>query len=106
MTASYHHGETRAITFTLAQVTGRDIESLVEVTPLPEPDHAIAEQFAKIARDDTERAVCILDRMVRGDREGWHIHGWLDAAKQTLETAMMAGGDARTQAEQVIDYLG
>jgi hypothetical protein len=82
------------------------LESLVEVTPLPEPDHAIAEQLAKIARDNTERAVRILDRMVRGDREGWHIHGWLDAAKQTLETAMMAGGDARTQAEQVIDYLG
>ena len=82
------------------------LESLVEVTPTPEPDHAIAEQLAKIARDDTERAVRILARMIRGDREGWHIHGWLDAAKQTLATAIRAGGDARTQAEQVIDYLG
>ena len=44
--------------------------------------------------------------MVRGDREGWRIHMWLDAAKQTLETAMRAGGDARTQAEQVVNYLG
>jgi hypothetical protein len=82
------------------------LESLVEVAPTLEPDHAIAEQLAKIAQGDPERAVRILDRMVRGDREGWHIHGWLDAAKQTLATAMRAGGDARTQAEQVIDYLG
>lgn len=86
---------------------GKKIKKVLSrLPPLPEPDHAIAEQLAKIARDDTERAVRILDRMVRGDREGWHIHGWLDAAKQTLATAMRAGRDARTQAEQVIDYLG
>jgi hypothetical protein len=82
------------------------LESFVEITPTPEPDHAVAEQLAKIAQADICRAVRILDQMVRGDREGWRIHLWLDAAKQTLETAMMAGGDARTQAEQVINYLG
>jgi hypothetical protein len=82
------------------------LENFVEVTPTPEPDHAIAKHLAKIALVDIVRAVRILDRMVKGDQEGWRIHGWLDAAKQTLETAMRAGGDARTHAEQVIHYLG
>jgi hypothetical protein len=82
------------------------LENFVEVTPTPEPDHAIAEQLAKIAQTDIVRAVRILDWMVQGDREGWRIHGWLVAAKQTLETAMRAGGDARTHAEQVLTIWG
>jgi hypothetical protein len=82
------------------------LENFVEVTPTPEPDHDIAKHLAEIAQTDIVRAVRILDRMVQGDREGWRIHGWLDAAKQTLETAIRAGGDARTHAAQVINYLG
>ena len=82
------------------------LESFVEATPTPEPDHAIAKQLATIASTDIVRAARILDRMVHGDREGWRIHGWLDSARQILEAAMKAGADARTQAEQTIDYLG
>lgn len=82
------------------------LEDFVEATPTPEPDHAIAEQLAKIASVDIVRVARILDRMVRGDREGWRIQGWLDSARQVLEAAMKAGGDARTQAELTIDYLG
>ena len=82
------------------------LESFVDVTSTPEPDHAIAQQLAKIASTDIVRAVGILDRMVRGDREGWRIHGWLDSARQILEAAMKAGGHARAHAERIIDYLG
>ncbi len=82
------------------------LEDYVEVTPTPEPDHAIAKQLATIASSDTVRAVRILDRMVYGDREGWRIHGWLDSARQILEVAMKSGGDGRRQAERLIDYLG
>jgi hypothetical protein len=38
------------------------LESFLEVTPTPEPEHAIAEQLAKIAQADIERAVRILFR--------------------------------------------
>lgn len=82
------------------------LESFVGVIPTPEPDHAIVEQLARVAQADIVRAVRILDRMVRGDREGWRIHGWIDSARQVLAVAMQAGGDARTYAEQVINYLG
>ena len=82
------------------------LESFVDVTPTPEPDHAIVEQLTKIAQADIGKAIRILDRMIRGDREGWRIHGWLASARQILAVAMMAGGNARTQAEQVINYLG
>lgn len=82
------------------------LENYVDITRTPEPDHSIAEQLARIAQADIVRAVRILDKMVRGDWEGWRIHGWLGSARQILEMAMRAGGDARTQAEQVINYLG
>jgi hypothetical protein len=64
------------------------------------------EQLARVAQADIAKAVRILDRMVRGDREGGRIHGWLNSVRQILEIAMRAGGDARTQAEEVINYLG
>lgn len=44
--------------------------------------------------------------MVQADREGWRIYGWRDAAKQILEKAMRAGGEARNEAERIINYLG
>ncbi|OGP20082.1 MAG: hypothetical protein A2X90_03970 [Deltaproteobacteria bacterium GWA2_65_63] len=82
------------------------LENYVNVTITPEPDHSIVEQLARVAQADIVRAVRILDRMVRGDREGWRIHGWLESARKILEMAMKAGGDARTHAAQVINYLG
>lgn len=82
------------------------LESFMEATATPEPDHAIAEQLAKIASVDIAKVARILDRMVRGDREGWRIQGWLNSARQILEAAMKAGGEARSQAELTIDYLG
>lgn len=82
------------------------MERFVAVDPTPEPDQGIAERLATIARCDIMKAVRILDRMVRGDEEGWRIHGWLDSAKQILETAMNAGGDAHRGAVELINYLG
>ena len=82
------------------------LERFVEVSPTPEPDHAIAEQLAKVGPVDIARTVRILARMVQGDREGWRIHMWLDSAAQILESAMQADSAARAQAEQIIDYLG
>lgn len=82
------------------------LEDFVEVAPTPEPDHAVVQQLARVAESDIARVVRILGRMIRADREGWRIHGWLDSARQILDTAMKAGGDARTEAERLIDYLG
>jgi hypothetical protein len=82
------------------------LEAVVDVTKTPEPDHAIAEQLARVAPTDPARAVRILDRIIRGDREGWRIHGWLKPARHILETGMKAGGEPRAQSERIIDYLG
>lgn len=82
------------------------LEQFVEVVPTPEPDYAVAKQLATIAQIDIIRSVRILGRMTRGDREGWRVHGWLDATRQILKKAMDADGSARTEAVQLIDYLG
>ena len=82
------------------------LEHFVEVAPTPEPDHAIAEQLAKTAHVDIVKSTRILDRMVRGDREGWRIEGWQDSAKEVLRQAMRTTGEAHRQATDLINYLG
>lgn len=84
----------------------RQLEDFVKVVPMPQPDDGIAEQLAKTCEADIVTSVRILDRMVQGDREGWHVSGWCDPATEVLDKAMSAGGDARTQAIQTINYLG
>lgn len=82
------------------------LEQFVKVVPTPEPDHDIVEKLAEIAHVDIVKAVQILDRMIHGDQEGWRIHGWLESAKTIIEQAMKVPGEAREQAEALIDYLG
>lgn len=82
------------------------LEQFVEVAPTPEPDHAIAEKLAEIAHGDISKSVRILDRMIRGDREGWRIQSCLDPAKKILAQAIKASGEAKDQAVALIDYLG
>lgn len=84
----------------------KQLEDFVKVVPTPQPDHDIVEQLAKTCQADIVTAARILDRMVQADREGWRISGWRDPARTILNTAMSAGGDARTQAVQTINYLG
>lgn len=78
----------------------------MEVAPVPEPDHEVLGELARIAATDIERTIRILDRIVRADREGWRVQRWLDSARSILEIAMRAGGDGREKAERLIDYLG
>lgn len=82
------------------------LENFTTVVPLPQPIHAVAQRLVEITPTDVVRAARILDTMIRGDREGWHVYGWLDAAKQTLMFATEEGGPAREQAKRTIDYLG
>jgi hypothetical protein len=78
----------------------------VEVVPVPEPSPQVLEELAKVASNDIPRAVEVLERMVHGDDEGWHLRMWMDPAKGILEQAMRVGGEVRAQAERVIDHLG
>ena len=82
------------------------LEQFVEVVPTPEHDYTVVKQLAKIAQLDPARSVRILDRMVRGDREGWRIDGWIDEARQILNTAMKANDEAREVSVELINYLG
>lgn len=78
----------------------------VRVVPTPEADHAIAKRLAEIAHVDVLASMQILDRIVRGDQEGWRIHGWLDSARDILRQAIRTPGDAMRLAMALIDYLG
>jgi hypothetical protein len=82
------------------------LEDYVGVVPTPEPDRDIAGKLAEIAHVDIVKSVRILDRMVRGDPEGWQIDVWPDSAKAILRQAMRNPGEARERAEALINYLG
>ena len=82
------------------------LHAYVEVVAVPEPEHQVMERLAEITQTDIAKAVRIVRRMVEGDREGWRLHGWQEPARAILEQAMKAGGAARIEAEQVIDFLG
>jgi hypothetical protein len=82
------------------------LERFARVAGNAEPDHAVVERLVAVTQGDIARAVRILKELVRGDREGWRIHGWLDSAKRILEAAMRAGGEARILAEGIVNYLG
>lgn len=82
------------------------LAEFVEVTAVPEPDHEVLKELARLAPAHVGSVLPILDRMVRGDREGWRVQMWLDSARTILEVAMKAGGDTRERAERLIDHLG
>ncbi len=82
------------------------LEEFVEVVPTPESNLDIAEKLAEITHVNPAKSVQILERMVRGDKEGWRIHGWIDSAEKILEQALKTSGEAREQAENLIDHLG
>ncbi len=82
------------------------LEQVVDVAESVEPEHTVAEQFAKIAACDPTRSVRILNKMIRADREGWRAGPWIDVAKEILEIALDLGGEAHAIAVALIDYLG
>ncbi|MCK4628507.1 MAG: hypothetical protein KAT56_05855, partial [Sedimentisphaerales bacterium] len=82
------------------------LEKFVEVVKIPEPDHRVVEKLADIADIDIAKSLQILDLMVRGDKDGWHIDSWLDSAKKILEQAMKNNEKVREKAVPLINYLG
>lgn len=82
------------------------LREFVEVAPNPEPDDAVVEKLAEISHVDILKTVQILDRMIRGDQEGWRIHGWLDSAKAILKNALATPGKPSEEATALINYLG
>jgi len=78
------------------------------LTSLPIPDYAerIVEHLAEIADRHIEVVTRILDRMIRGDREGWRAYAWRKPAREILELALRGDEGVRGMASQLIDYLG
>ena len=81
------------------------LEQFVEVSPIVEPDDAVVERLAKLAHINVARAVRILDRMVKGDQEGWRVYGWMDHVREILQKAMSVEGEPRDMAVRLIKVV-
>ncbi len=78
----------------------------VEVSATPQPDHVIADKLAELADVDLAKSTQILDKMIRGDKEGWRIHSWESGAMRILALALGAQGETQRIAAKLINYLG
>lgn len=82
------------------------LEQFVDVVPIPEPDHEVMEQLAKCAESHVAASARVLDRIVRGVREGWRIDEWSDSVGRILALAMNADQESRSISTALIDHLG
>ena len=66
----------------------------------------IVEQLAKICPNEPLRAAQVIQMLVLGDMEGWRVSSWKSDAMKVLKVAILADGEARLVAEEVVDRLG
>ncbi len=72
-----------------------------------EPGHLVVEKLLVVAQQNPLEAVTCLGAMLRGDREGWAIHGWRKEAMAILRAVVRSGNRAAFDAaKQLVDYLG
>jgi hypothetical protein len=82
------------------------LETLLTPLPIPELAEQIIDELADISDTHIETTMRILDRMVRADKEGWHVGVWHEPTQKILKSAMSGGEIVRGMASQLVDYLG
>jgi hypothetical protein len=80
--------------------------AFTEVVELPEPDHLVVETLAAIAEQNATASLEILERMINGDKDGWHVHGWIDSARSILTVGLKSTEANRKKAEAIVHLLG
>ncbi len=105
-----HHAWMFGTWFTCGQFPSEWIldrfKQFVEIVPTPESDRPILDKLVEIVDVDMLKSVQILDIIVRGDKEGWHIYSYRDSAKIILGKAIKVTGEVHDKARSLIDYFG
>jgi hypothetical protein len=83
-----------------------EMDKFTDVSPKPAVDYHIKKELEKNYSANITKSISIIGKMIRNDKEGWRVYEWGKTIRPILEMAMKAGGDARAQAEQLIDHLG
>jgi hypothetical protein len=85
----------------------QQLQAVVEKTPNVEPDDQIMERLAKLSKTMPGPCLACADRMVRGDREGWRVHGWQEHLREVLvNTKNSSDVAAKAMGDRLIDHLG
>ncbi|MDY6950502.1 MAG: hypothetical protein SWE60_03245 [Thermodesulfobacteriota bacterium] len=70
------------------------------------PSHRVVERLAAISEEMPLEAAQCLEQLVKGDRDGWKIHGWIEESKAILSNALQCGGKPAELARALIHHLG
>jgi len=86
------------------------LDQIVQITklqPLLSPESDTMEKLSMLAAAHPCKAIMCADRMVRGDQEGWRLHGWRDALTHLLQKVLTSGdASTRVTAASLIEHLG
>ncbi|MBI2862445.1 MAG: hypothetical protein HYX89_06475 [Chloroflexi bacterium] len=82
-------------------------ESLELTSGRVQLDFRVVERLAALAADLPLQAIGCLDQMVKGDKEGWHIDSWREAARQIIAAVLSCNdGEASAKARELVNYIG
>jgi hypothetical protein len=77
----------------------------LKIAEKTDPGDLVVERLAALAQDMPEETIQCLDALIRGDRDGWGIHGWREHARTILAIAHQ-DPKAMVVADSLINYLG
>ncbi|MDE2059841.1 MAG: hypothetical protein KGL31_04970 [candidate division NC10 bacterium] len=85
----------------------KQLDEALKIAGKVEHEETVVERLARLSQNMPREAVRCLEALVKGDKEGWRIHGWRVHIRTILVTALReADLETRIAAENLIHYLG
>lgn len=85
----------------------KQLDESLKIAGKVEPEETVVERLASLSQNMPREAVQCLEALVKGDKEGWSIHGWREHMRTILGTALReADPETRIAAENLVHYLG
>lgn len=83
----------------------RQLLTVIETFRNINPDFAVVERLAELARVYPYEAVRGFGILVEEDRDGWAIHGWAENPQTIISEALKADERSRAEADRVVNLL-
>ena len=83
------------------------LAEVTEIAPLILPEKDVLDKLGELAQGHPTQVILVVDRMVRGDKEGWHVIGYDKELASILNAVLHYGDDAaKQQVQSIMNHLG